>query len=172
MRRWWLCAGVLVWLGAAGAGRAGEAATPAEVVAKVRAAAALLAERGEAGLAVIEARDGPFVFADSYVFASDCGSGTLLAHPIQPERNGRPIAAGPAYGGVTAAARAEAQCAIGTKPGGGWYAYPFPRPGAATPSRKVAYLLPVPGTSWIVGAGVHDETDTVEALGKVSDAAR
>jgi hypothetical protein len=28
-----------------------------------------------------------------------------------------------------------------------------------------------PGTSWIVGAGVHDETDTIEALTRISDAA-
>jgi signal transduction histidine kinase len=173
MRRWRLAVGVLAWLGAAGAGpaRAADAATPAEVVAQVRAAAALLAEQGEAGLALMQERDGRFVFKDSYVFVSDCGSRNLLAHPIQPERNGQPIAAGPAYAGVTAAERAEGQCAVGTRPGGGWYAYPFPKPGATEPARKVSYLLPVPGTSWIVGAGVHDETDTIEALTRISDAA-
>ena len=110
------------------------------------------------------------MFKDSYVFASDCGSGILLAHPVQPERNGQPIAAGPAYGGVTAADRAKAQCAVGTTPGGGWYAYPFPKPGAGEPSRKVSYLLPVPGTTWIVGAGVHDEDDTIEELTRISTA--
>jgi signal transduction histidine kinase len=151
---------------------ADEAATPAEVAAKVREAATLLGEKGQSGLAVLKERNGPFVFKDSYVFASDCGAGILLAHPIQPERNGQPIAAWPAYGGVTAADRAKSQCAVGTAPGGGWFAYPFPKPGAAEPSRKVSYLLPVPGTSWIVGAGVYDETETIEALTRLSDAAQ
>ena len=173
-RRWLLVGALAVGLGSVGAVPAGaeDAATPAEVAAKVRAAAALLAEQGQSGLAVLKERNGPFVFKDSYVFASDCGRGILLAHPIQPERNGQPIAAGAAYGGVSAADRAQAQCAVGTAPGGGWFAYPFPKPGAAEPSRKVSYLLPVPGTSWIVGAGVYDETDTIEALTRISDAAR
>jgi signal transduction histidine kinase len=176
----WLVAGVVAMgLGWPGAGSsiavaegAEDAATPAEVVAEVRAAAALLAEQGQAGLAALQDRHGRFVFKDSYVFASDCGKGVLLAHPIQPERNGQPIAAGPAYGGLSAADRAKAQCAVGTTSGGGWWAYPFPRPGTAEPSRKVTYFLPVPGTNWIVGAGVYDETDTIEALTRISDAAQ
>jgi cytochrome c len=175
MRQHWLLVGALAFgLGEAGAvpAHAEDAATPAEVVAKVRAAAALLAEQGQAGLAVIGERHGPFVFKDSYVFASDCGSGVILAHPIQPERNGQPIAAGAAYGGVSAADRATEQCAVGTAPGGGWWAYPFPKPGATEPSRKVSFLAPIPGTSWIVGAGVYDETDTIEALTRISDAAQ
>lgn len=171
-QRWMMAGALALGLGVAGAAGAEDAATPAEVVAQVRAAAALLAEKGQAGLAVIGERHGPFVFKDSYVFASDCGSGVILAHPIRPERNGQPIADGPPYGGVSAADRAREQCAVGTAPGGGWWAYPFPKPGAAEPSRKVSYLLPVPGTSWIVGAGVYDETDTIEALTRISDAAR
>ena len=97
MRRGWLAAGALaLGLGAPTAAPAGaqDAATPVEVVAKVRAAAALLAQQGQSGLAAIKERNGPFVFKDSYVFASDCGAGVILAHPIQPERNGQPIAAG------------------------------------------------------------------------------
>ena len=142
MRQHWLLVGVLaLGLGSMGAVPAGaeDAATPAEVAAKVREAAALLAEQGRSGLATIKDRNGPFVFKDSYVFASDCGSGMLLAHPIPTERNGQPIAAGAAYGGVSATDRAKAQCAVGTAPGGGWFAYPFPKPGAAEPSRKVSY---------------------------------
>ena len=175
MRRGWLAAGALaLGLGAPTAAPAGaqDAATPVEVVAKVRAAAALLARQGQSGLAAIEERNGPFVFKDSYVFASDCGAGVILAHPIQPERIGQPISAGATYGGISAADRAKAQCKVGSAPGGGWYAYPFPKPGAAEPSRKVSYLVPVPDTSWIVGAGVYNENDTIEALTRVSDAPR
>ena len=85
---------LLLGIAATGEALAQEAASPAEVVAKVREAAALLGLQGAAGLATLQNRDGPFVFKDSYVFASDCGSGILLAHPVQPERNGQPIAAG------------------------------------------------------------------------------
>jgi cytochrome c len=145
-----------------------EAATPADVVAQVRAAAALLAADSEAGLATIRDPGSPFVFKDSYVFASDCGSGVILAHPIQPERDGKPIADGAAYSGVTAAERAKAQCTVGTAPGGGWYAYPFPKPGTTEPSRKISYLLPVPGTTWIVGAGIHDDAMTIEELQQIT----
>ena len=81
-----------------------------------------------------------------------------------PERDGRPIADGPTYGGVTAARRADAQCAAARKPGGGWFEYPFPKPGEERPSRKVAYMLAVPGTPYVVGAGVYDETVTLEQL--------
>ena len=34
----------------------------------------------------------------------------------------------------------------------------------------MSYLVPVPDTSWIVGAGVYNENDTIEALTRVSDA--
>ena len=165
---WWrarLAMG-LGWSGAGPsyAGGCEDAATPAEVVAEVRAAAALWPSRARRAW-----RRSRTATARSCSRTATCSpriaaAGIILAHPIQPERNGQPIAAGPAYGGVSAADRAKAQCAVGTSPGGGWWAYPFPKPGTAEPSRKVSYLVPVPGTSWIVGAGVYDETDTIEAL--------
>lgn len=147
-----------------------EAASPAEVVVAVRAASDLLTREGEAALALVQNPNGPFVFKDSYVFAADCGRGLILAHPFQPARAGQPIAAGPTYGGVTAADREREQCAVGIRPGGGWWVYPFPKPGEAEPSRKVSFLMPVAGTSWIVGAGIHDETATVEDLARISAA--
>ncbi len=47
---------------------------------------------------------------------------------------------------------------------GGWFEYPFPKPGEKGPSRKVTYMLAVPGTPYVVGAGVYDETVTLEQL--------
>ena len=102
---------------------------------------------------------------DTYVFVADCNKRTIVAHPIMPERDGKPIADGPTYGGVSAAQRAEAQCAAAGKPGGGWFEYPFPKPGEERPSRKITYMLAVPGTPYVVGAGVYGETVTLERAG-------
>jgi signal transduction histidine kinase len=40
-------------------------------------------------------------------------------------------------------------------PDGGWLEYPFPKPGEEQPSRKITYMLAVPGTPYVVGAGVY-----------------
>ena len=86
-----------------------------------------------------------------------------------PERDGRPIADGPTYGGVTAARRADSQCEAAREPGGGWFAYPFPKPGEERPSRKVTCMLAVPGTPYVVGAGVYDEKVSLGELEALSD---
>ena len=143
-------------------------ATPEEVVAKVREAARYLAETGEKGLARFKGKGSEYVWKDTYVFVSDCDKRTTVAHPTMPERDGRPIAQGPTYGGVTAAQRADEQCAAARKSGGGWFAYPFPKPGEGRPSRKVTYMLAVPGTPYAVGAGVYDETAKVEDLDRLA----
>jgi cytochrome c len=147
-------------------------ATPEEVVQKVRDAASYLTQAGEAGLGKFRGKGSAYVWKDSYVFVSDCDKGILLAHPTMPEREGQPIAAGPTYGGVTAAERAVAQCAAARKPGGGWFEYPFPKPGEREPSRKLTYMLAVPGAPYIVGAGVYDDTATLEQLEHVSSMQR
>jgi signal transduction histidine kinase len=145
-------------------------ATPQEAVAMVRDAAKLLAEQGEPGLSQFRGKSSAFVWKDSYVFVSNCSTGMLLAHPFQPEREGTPIADGPSYGGVTAAERAKAQCEAAQKPGGGWFAYPFPKPGQKEPARKVSFLMRVEGQPYIVGAGIYDQDDSIEALERISAA--
>jgi cytochrome c len=161
-------------LGLAGAVQAGGPghATPEEVVGKVREAARYLAEAGGDGLARFKGKGSEYVWKDTYVFVADCNKRTIVAHPIMPERDGRPIADGPTYGGVSAAQRAEAQCAAAGKPGGGWFEYPFPKPGEERPSRKVTYMLAVPGTPYVVGAGVYGETVSLGELEALSGGQR
>jgi len=139
-------------------------AAPEEVVDKVRQAARYLAEAGGEGLARFRGAGSDFVWKDTYVFVSDCDKRTTVAHPTMPERDGKPIADGPIYGEVTAARRADAQCEAARKPGGGWFEYPFPKPGERQPSRKVTYMLAVPGIPYVVGAGVYDNTVTLGEL--------
>ena len=105
---------------------------------KVRGAARYLAEAGGDGLARFKGKGSEYVWKDTYVFVADCNKRTIVAHPTMPSGDGRPIADGPTYGGVTAAQRADAQCAAAGKPGGGWFKSPFPKPGEERPSRKVA----------------------------------
>lgn len=147
-----------------------EHATAEEVVARVREAAALLAKEGEQGLAALRKPNAPFVWKDSYVFVADCDRGIILANPYQPKREGKPIAAGPTYAGVSAAERAAAQCEAALRPDGGWWAYRFPEPGTQNIVRKVSYLLTVPGSRWIVGAGVYDSTTPIEEFEKKTKA--
>jgi cytochrome c len=149
-----------------------ERATAEEVVVKVKQAAAVLAEEGEAGLSAFRGPRSAYVWKDTYVFVADCDRGIILAHPFQPEREGKRIADGPTYGGITAAERAEAQCAAARQPGGGWWVYYFPKPGGVEPVRKVSYHLMVPGRSWGVGAGVYDETTPIQEFEAVTGAAR
>lgn len=146
----------VVVLGCPGAPRAAGPGHPPleEVVQKVEEAARRLAGTGEAGLAEFRGKGSVHV-QDTYVFISDCDKGTIVADPLMPEGEGKPIAAGPTYGGVTAAQRAAAQCAAAREPDGGWLEYPFPKPGEEQPSRKITYMLAVPGTPYVVGAGVY-----------------
>lgn len=51
---------------------AGDAATPQEVIAKVKEAAAYLQKNGKAGLKAFDSADSTFVFKDTYVFVYDC----------------------------------------------------------------------------------------------------
>lgn len=149
-----------------------ESATAEEVVARVNAAARELASASEATIARVRARDPAFVWKDTYVFVSNCATGRLLANPFQPEREGRLTAEGPTYAGVTAAKREAAQCAAARQPGGGWYAYAFPRPGSDVIARKISFLVAVSGGDGLIaGAGIYDETATLEQLEAISAAA-
>ena len=57
---------VLAWLAPQAA--AGEAATPQDVIAKVKEAAAYLAKTGKSGLKTFDSTESPYVWKDTYVF--------------------------------------------------------------------------------------------------------
>ena len=68
-----------------------DAATPEEVISKVWAASRLLNEKGAAGFAEFNSKDGPWVWKDSYVFVYDCRLDRMVAHPMRPDLVGRPL---------------------------------------------------------------------------------
>ena len=70
------CFTALVWA---------ESATKEEVVAKCKAAAKMVQEKGvEQAARPLETKQGPFVWKDTYVFLMDL-DGKMIAHPIKPE---------------------------------------------------------------------------------------
>ena len=145
-------------------------ATPQEVVQRVRQAAQAIAKAGEAGLATYRGKNATSVWKDSYTFVVSCEAGTAVgvAHPIQPEFDGSPVAQALTFGPEPGEQLAAAFCTEGRKPHGGWVAYDFPKAGGTQPERKVTYLLAARGTPYVAGAGVYDPTAKVEDLGKLS----
>lgn len=160
----------VLMLGATGA-FAGESATPQEVIAKVKEAAAYLSENGESGLKTFDSPDSPFVWKDSYVFVYDCEAGIAdVAHPVPATKEKKITEDKDATGRVTG----PEMCELAAKPNGGWIEYKWWKPVrsedgkeltyAKEPSRKITYMLGVEGQPYQVGAGVYNDTLTVEEL--------
>jgi hypothetical protein len=159
---------VLGWVTTAMA--ADDQATPEEVIAKVRAAAAYIATEGEAGLSLFDDARSDYVWKDSYVFVWDCAADKVVAHPVAANR-GLTIST---ISDMTGKALGPPLCDAAKRPGGGWAEYSWPRavrPAGADnleysgePSRKVTYMLSVEGQPYQVGAGIIDETDSLEKL--------
>ena len=142
-----------------------DAATPEEVVRRVRDAARYLAEVGEPGLARFRDESSEYVWKDTYVFVLDCAAGKLVGQPVAPARIGLDLAAikdeaGKAY--------ALEMCAAARRPEGGWVEYLRAKPGGGAPERKLSYVTAAEGTPYTVGAGVYDAGATVEELEAIS----
>lgn len=163
-----LCLTVAIVLPGCASFRAAEPdrrATPVEVVAKVREAAVLLSERGDDGLQVVGDPTSTFTWKDTYVFVVDCDADRVLANSIFPERVGGDIKRHTDYAGKIYGLEL---CEVAKRPGGGWVEYVWPRPGSAVPSRKVSFVLSVPGRSYQVGAGVYDDDLTLADLERLT----
>ncbi len=130
-------------------------ATPKEIVQKVEEAAKLIAEKGEEAFGVINDKNGPFVWKDTYCFVFDM-NGTIVAHPDKPGLIGKNLMNTKDVKGKIFAAEFVA---IAKSPQGkGWSEYYWPKPGEKEPSLKVSYIAKVPGRDYLVGAGVYDLT--------------
>ena len=55
-------------------------------------------------------------------------------------------------------------CEVANRPNGGWVEYMWPKVNERTPSRKITYILQVPGTPYQVGAGIYDDKISVKEL--------
>jgi signal transduction histidine kinase len=141
-----------------------KAATPEEVVQKTRQAAQYLAQDKTNGLITFSRRTSEYVWADSYVFVVDCQQKRIVAHPINHTLIGQNIAflkdpTGKLFGPMLCE---------GDKARGHWIEYSWPKPDEEKPVRKLTYLEPVPGTPYRVGAGVYNETMSLDQLQALS----
>ena len=142
-------------------------ATAEEAVNNVRAAAKFLHDKGSAGYAEFNNKDGKWVWKDSYVFVYDCRRNRMMAHPLRPDLVGQPIMQITDNAGKFIF---KELCKVGSEPRGGWVEYMWQKPGAGKLSRKLSYALAadISFTTGIqVSAGIYDEKLTAPELGKV-----
>ena len=131
---------------------AAEKATPEEVVAKVKEAVKLIAEKGEAAYPLIRDPKGAFVWKDSYVFAQNL-DGTMVIH-INPKLEGKNMlgtkdASGKLFSN-------EMINGVKASPDGFWIEYMWAKPGEKEASKKAGFCMLVPKTEIFVGSGVWD----------------
>jgi cytochrome c len=128
-------------------------ATQDEVVTKCHEAAKFIHDNGiDAAIKAIGDKSGPFVWKDTYVFLMNM-DGKMLAHPIKPELTQKEslvevkdTAGKPLFLEFIQLANSK---------GKGWVDYMWPKPGQDQPAAKTSYIYRVPGTQYIVGAGIY-----------------
>jgi cytochrome c len=124
-----------------------------QVMAKCHEAAKLIGDKGiDAAIKTIGDKSGPFVWKDSYVFLLNM-DGKMLAHPVKPELTQKETlvdvkdtAGKPLFLEFIEVANSK---------GKGWVDYMWPQPGQEQPVAKTSYIYRVPGTQYIVGAGIY-----------------
>lgn len=131
---------------------ANEKATKEECEAKCKEAAAVINEKGlDAAVAMINDKDGPFVWKDSYVFLFDT-DGNMLAHPIKPTLVGTNMMATKDKAGKLFF---EDFMKVANEAGEGWVDYVWTKPGSEELFQKTTYVYNIPGKNLIVAAGIY-----------------
>lgn len=138
-------------------------ASPEEIAEKVRAAAEMLSNEGEAGLQQLNKTSSDWVWKDTYVFALNCKEKVIAAHPVQPELIGKSL---PEIKDKKGNEFLVYLCLASKVPGGGWVEYWWDMPGMGVDRgfRKISYILQAGDTPYQVSAGVYDEKISVWKL--------
>ncbi len=143
-----------------------EKATPKEIIELVDKAAKLVAADMEAGLAMINDKNGELVFKDAYIFAYECQTGKIVAHGMKPKLIGKKLTGLKDKNGVYLFVQ---MCEAAKRGKREWVEYWWPKPGEKKSSRKLSLLINAPGTSVQVGSGIYEENITIEELNKLSN---
>lgn len=138
-------------------------ATPEEVVDKVHQATQLLREQGEAGLTILRDSTSDFNWKDTYVFVVNCQADVVLANPVFPEREGGDIKQHSDYNGK----RYGVELCEKANPQGIWIEYVWPKPGSNKSARKISYVVALEELPYQVGAGIYNDSISLEALNKL-----
>lgn len=139
-----------------------EDATPQEVLQKVQAAANYIAQKGDGVFDEFNNKTGRWVWGGTYVFVMKCSPFPSLAtHPIKPDLIGKDLSG---LKDKTGNYFFIQLCDAASNPKGGWVEYLWPKPGEKNPSRKISFCMAVPGTEYQVGAGLYDDSVSMEKL--------
>lgn len=131
---------------------------------KVAEAAQYLSEQKEAGLPEFNDRGGKWA-REPYIFVWDM-QGNCVAHPNNAKMIGKNM-----IGLTDVKGNKLIMDFIETirKDGKGWTEYWWNQIGESKPSHKISYIMKVPGTNWLLGAGIYEDAslaDVIEIAGK------
>ncbi|QTA80056.1 Single Cache domain-containing protein [Desulfonema limicola] len=141
-----------------------EKATPQEVIQKVKEASEFLSKAGEEGLKEFMDKNGRWVWKDTYIFIMYCKALTVTAHPIKPKLIGKNLMG---LKDVTGKLFFAEFCKAEGNPKGLWVEYMWQKVDEKMPSRKISFLMQVPGTDYQAAAGIYDETISLEELNRL-----
>lgn len=151
-----------------------EKATPQECIEKCQEAAKFLAgeaakgpDAEKAALAYLNQQENNrFVWKDTYVWVlcCECQPKTNAAHPINQKIVGPDLSELKDKQGSLFFLQF---CETSKNQKGGWVEYWWPKVGEKKASRKITYVVKVPGTKYQVGAGVYDDTLDAQGLSKL-----
>jgi hypothetical protein len=145
---------------------AGESATSEEIYDMVLKGAKVLEQLGEEGLVAFNDPEGEFAWKDTYVQVYSCEKQQIVGH------------INPALLTWTPEKFAEIQdkkgnyitkliCEGSKNPNGSWVEYWWPKAGETEASRKITFVIQVPGHPYQVSAGIYDDKLTLEDLNKM-----
>ncbi|MBF0225654.1 MAG: cache domain-containing protein [Desulfobacterales bacterium] len=140
-----------------------ESGNPKEVLAKVKDAVEFLSKAGESGFAEFNTDKGKWSWKDTYVFIMKCDEVALYGHP-NPNLRHKDLSKLKDKNGNYFFIQL---CDAAKNSKGGWIEYLWPKPGETTPSRKISYVIQVPGTPYQAGAGVYNEDVSMDELNKL-----
>lgn len=152
---------------AASPGFAGEKATPKEVYDMILNAANVLETLGDEGLDAFNDSKGEFVWKDSYVFIIDCSKMKIVAHP-KKKRIGADLSNNMDKNPDPSKRKMHNRemCELAKNPMGGWVDYYWGKLGDAKPTRKIGFIIQVPGTPYSATAGIYNDAVDVADLNR------
>jgi len=144
---------------------ASEKASPEEVYELILKAMPVLEELGEEGLAAFDEPNGEFFYKDTYVLVIDCAKMVMAAHPnnkligmdLKNSMDKNPDPAKRKNPNVEC-------CEVSKNPNGGWTEYYWEKLGEDMPKRKIGFTIKVPGTDYILVAGIYDDVTSIDEL--------
>ncbi len=145
-----------------------EPATPEEIYENVLKGVKVLQSLGAEGLPAFNDPNGEFVWKDTYVQVYECDASKIVGqinpalrqwtpekfHSIVDKKGNR----------IT-----KMICDAAKKPNGDWVEYWWPKAGETEASRKITFVLQVPGQPYQVSAGIYDDSMSLEKLKKISN---